>query len=99
VASHDASVGGFGKNLRATARFLSVYGRLPTEFTPETAMGLMANIPAIEACEALTLARGIAVAFGDNKMFASCVYQSTGNDQLAQRLEVQAQMQKGLNHG
>jgi hypothetical protein len=95
LASYDASLGGIGKNLRATARFLSVYGRLPTEFTPETAMGLMANIPSIEASEALTLARGIAVALGDSKMFASCVYQTTGSDQLAQRVEIQAQMQKG----
>lgn len=76
---------------------MSVYGRLPSEFDPETAMGLMTNIPAIEAAEALVLARGIAVAMGDTKSFVSCIHQVTGNDQLAQKIAVQAAMQKGLN--
>jgi hypothetical protein len=70
---------------------------LPSEFDAETAMGLMANIPSIEAAEALTLARGIAIAFGDSKMLAASIYQTTGNDRLAQRVEIMASMQKGMN--
>lgn len=60
-------------------------------------MGLMANIPAIEAAESLTLARAIAIALGDEKSLASCVYASTGNARLAQRIEVQAAMHRGQN--
>lgn len=96
VASYDYGNGGFGKTLRATARFLSVYGRLPTDFDPYTAMGLAVNIPSIEAAEALTLARGIAIALGDSKMFAAAIFQTTGDARLAQRVEIQAHMQKGF---
>jgi hypothetical protein len=74
-----------------------VYGRLPTEFDPETAMGLMANIPAIEAHESLVVARGVNIAFGDTKSLAAAVFLTTGNAHLAQKVEITAQMQKGLN--
>lgn len=97
MASHDHADGCSGKRLRATARFLSVYGRLPQEFDPDTAMGLHANIPAVEASEALVMARAIAVALGDSKMLAACIYQSSGNDALAQRVEIQARMNRGAN--
>ena len=61
-------------------------------------MGLMANIPAIEAADALTFAKAISIALGDAHTLASCVYASTGNARLAQRVEVQAAMNRG-KHG
>ena len=90
---------GRGKRVRAAARFLSVYGRLPQDFDPDTAMGLMANIPAVEAAQALTFAKAIAIAFGDGKSQAQAVYDMTGNARLAQKIEVQARMQEGMNRG
>lgn len=57
-------------------------------------MGLSANIPAIEAAQALMLARGIGIAFGDPKGLAQAIYASTGNERLAQRMEITAQMEK-----
>lgn len=70
---------------------------MPEEFDPETAMGLMANIPAVEAAQALTLGRGIAIGLGNEKMLAQAIYLTTGNARLAQKIEVQAQMSRGLN--
>lgn len=98
MASHRRGGNVSGKRLRATARFLAAYGRLPSEFDGETALGLIANIPAIEAESVLLTARGIAIAMGDTKTLAETVLQVTGSDRLAQRIEVQAQMQRGL-HG
>jgi hypothetical protein len=55
-------------------------------------MGLSANIPAVEAAQSLTFARAIAIAFGDGKSLASCVYLTTGDGRLAQNIEVQSAM-------
>lgn len=88
-----------GKRLRATARFLAAYGRLPTEFDPETAMGLMANITAVESAKAMTFAQGIFIALGDGRAQAQAVYDITGSSRLAQKIEVQAMMQKGMQNG
>lgn len=90
---------GRGKRVRAAARFLAAYGRLPNEFDPETAMGLFANIPAVESAQAVTLANGIAIAFGDGKAQARAVYEMTGNDRLAQKIEVHARMMEGMRNG
>jgi len=62
-------------------------------------MGLMANIPAVEAAETLVTARAIAIAMGDAKTLAACLYATTGNARLAQRVEVQAMMAKGRING
>lgn len=51
-------------------------------------MGLMANIPVIEAANALAFAKGIAIAFGDAESAAHAVYLTTGNGRLAQRVEI-----------
>jgi hypothetical protein len=88
VGANDSGGEQRGKRLRATARFLSVYGRLPNEFSPETAMGLYANIPAIEAAQSMTTAKAIAMAFGDAKSQSDCVYQMTGNARLAKRMHI-----------
>lgn len=53
-------------------------------------MGLMANIPAVEAQQAMVFARAIGIAFGGGKALASAVYEATGNGRLAQRLEIDA---------
>jgi len=98
MASHEHRGQQLKKRLRATARFLATYGRLPTEFDPETAMGLAANIPAIEAAEALTLAQGIRLALGeDPSAHARAVFAATGSAALAQRIEVQGKMRKAMN--
>lgn len=70
---------------------------MPDEFDAETALGLAANIPGIEASKALCLARAISIAFGDAKSLANAVYEMTGSAKLAQRVEVQAQMRKAIN--
>jgi hypothetical protein len=62
-------------------------------------MGLMANIPSVEAAEALSLARGIAIAFGDTRMLGACIYLATGDAALAQQTEIRAHMAKGLRNG
>lgn len=53
-------------------------------------MGLMANIPAVEAAQALVFARGISIAFEGGKAMASAIYAATGNGRLAQRVEIDA---------
>lgn len=53
-------------------------------------MGLMANIPAVEASQALVFARGIGIAFEGGKSLAAAMYLATGNGRLAQRVEVDA---------
>lgn len=78
-----------GKNVRAAARFLATYGRLPQEFTPETALGLYGQITAIEAARALEIARGIGIAFGSGKALAAAVFETTGSAALAHRIDVQ----------
>ena len=60
-------------------------------------MGLMANIPAIEAAQALSIAQGVAIALGNEKLLAKTIYDSTGNARLAQKIEVQARMERHLN--
>ena len=60
-------------------------------------MGLAANISAVEASQTLVMAQAIAVALGDDpKLQAQIVHRSTGNDRLAQRIEIQAQMQRSM---
>lgn len=90
---------GRGKRVRAAARFLAAYGRLPNEFDPETAMGLFANITAVESAKAMTFAQGICIALGDGRAQAQAVYDITGSSRLAQKIEVQAMMQKGMQNG
>jgi hypothetical protein len=60
-------------------------------------MGLFANIPAVEANQTMVMARAIAVAMGDAKTLAHCVYLSTGDAKMAQQVEIRAQMQKAMN--
>jgi hypothetical protein len=60
-------------------------------------MGLMANIPAVEAAQALVFARGIGMAFGDHKSTAAAIYATTGSGRLAQRVEIDAMRQ--AKHG
>lgn len=74
-----------GKRLKATARFVATYGRLPSEFDPDIAMGLSMNIPAIEAAQTLSMARAISIAFGDADALGDAIYATTGNGRLAQR--------------
>jgi hypothetical protein len=56
-------------------------------------MGLMANIPAVEAAQALVFARAISIAFGDGKQMASTVYAATGSSRLAQKIEIDSMRQ------
>jgi hypothetical protein len=63
-----------------------------------TAMGLAANIPAIEAAQSLVMAKAIGIAFGNAKLHAECVYLTTGSGRLAQRVEIAAQRAKA-QHG
>lgn len=78
-----------GKNVRAAARFLATYGRLPQEFSPETALGLYSQISAIEAARALEIAKGIGIALGSGNALASAVFETTGSAALAHRIDVQ----------
>lgn len=50
----------------------------------------MANIPRIEAAQALVHAKAINIAFGDAKALAGALYATTGNARLAQRIEIDA---------
>ena len=72
---------------------------MPQEFDPDTAMGLFANIPAIESQRALEIARGLSIAFGDGRSQAMAVYQSTGSAKLAQSVEIEAFRRKAQNRG
>jgi hypothetical protein len=73
---------------------MATYGRPPSDFDQETAMGLMANIPMVEARRALSFAQGIAVAFGSPEAAEGVVRQATGSDELAWsvRMGLQHQM-------
>jgi len=55
-------------------------------------MGLYMNLPTIEAQHALAFAKGVAIAFGSETALSSAIYALTSNDQLAQKVEVQARM-------
>jgi hypothetical protein len=70
---------------------------MPDEFDPETAMGLAANIPAVEAAQSLVTARAVSIAMGDSSTLAACVYASTGSAALAQRIDIEAARQKAMN--
>lgn len=76
--------------------FTATYGRLPTEFTPEMAMGLAQNIPTIEARQALTLARAIGVAFGGGEQLEELLRVATGDAELAFRARMKAEHQKAV---
>jgi hypothetical protein len=82
--------------MRAIARFVATYGRLPSEFDPDTALGLAANIANVEASHAVSTAQGIDAALGNENMAASLLWQVTGNDRLAQQMAVRAKMQRNL---
>lgn len=97
MASHDGSDSSLGKNLRTAARFLAVYGRLPSEFPPAIALGLSANMSMVEADRVLTMAKSISIAMGDSELLARTVYESTGDEKLARNIEIQAQMNRGKN--
>lgn len=83
-----------GKRVRAIARFAACYGRLPSEFPEELRLGLMLNIPAIEAAHALQVARGISIAMGDSKSLGGAVYDMTGDSRLAHRATVASEVAK-----
>lgn len=70
---------------------------MPEEFDRDTAMGLFANIPAVEAAQSIALAKGIAMAFGDGDLMAESVYAMTGNARLARNIKVRAAMRKAAN--
>jgi hypothetical protein len=70
---------------------------MPEEFDSDTAMGLAVNIPVVEAAQSLMMARAISIAMGDAKNLAACVYLTTGNDRLAQKVELDAVRQRGMN--
>jgi len=73
---------------------------MPQEFDQETAMGLFANIPTIEAQRSLEFARGIAIALGDERQAAQAAFQVTGSARLARDIEIAALRQKALkSHG
>ena len=97
MASHDRSDSSLGKNLRTAARFLAVYGRLPSEFPPAMALGLSLHLQTVEADRVLAMAKSIAIAMGDSETLAKTVYESTGNEKLARNIEIQAQMNRGKN--
>lgn len=86
-----------GKRLKACARFLACYGRTPDEFSEVDAMGLYANIETVNAERSLTLARGIAMAMGDEKATAAAVFAVTGNARLASKVEVAGQLARVRN--
>lgn len=67
---------------------------MPEEFDRDTAMGLFANIGAVEAAQSLALARGIMIAFGDGDGFADAMYAITGNSRLARNIKIRAAMRR-----
>lgn len=73
---------------------MATYGRLPSEFNDEVAMGLMVNIPAVEASQSLALARGVAIALGDAKTASDAIYEATGDAKQAKRAYVEAMRNK-----
>ncbi len=74
--------------------FVATYGRLPSEFDKETAMGLAMNIPAIEARNALAMAQAISIALGNSEQAERAVRLVTGSDDLAFRAKVQMEHQR-----
>jgi hypothetical protein len=61
----------------------------------ELAMGLAANITAVESARALEVATAISIAMGDHKALARAIYETTGSARLAQRVELAAFREKG----
>lgn len=61
-------------------------------------MGLMANIPAVEAAQSLAMAKAIGIALGDAHSTAEAVFLTTGDARLAQRVEIQAQRSGNGKH-
>lgn len=74
--------------------FVATYGRLPTDFDPETAMGLAMNIPAIEARNTLAMSQAIAIAFGSSDQMESTIRLATGSNELAFKAKVAAEHQR-----
>jgi hypothetical protein len=72
---------------------------MPDEFDDETAMGLFANISAIESAQALTFARAVAMAFGDGDGIADAIYAVTGNARLARNIKIRAAMRRDNANG
>lgn len=59
-------------------------------------MGLAANIPAVEASQAIMMSQAIAMALGDDpKLHATMTYRATGNAAMAQQVEIQGMMKRG----
>jgi len=67
---------------------------MPDEFDKDTAMGLFANIGAVEAAQSLALAKGIMIAFGDADGIAQAMYAVTGNERLARNIKIRAAMRR-----
>jgi actin-related protein len=61
-------------------------------------MGLYANITAVEASQSLVTAKAIAIAMGDSKSHADCIYRATGNSKLAKRIQIEG-IKARNNHG
>jgi hypothetical protein len=76
---------------------LAAYGRLPSDFDENTAMGLAMNIPMIEARQSMAVMQGINAAFGDGNAIEAIVHASTGNAALAFAARVKAQHQKAVS--
>jgi len=57
-------------------------------------MGLMQNIPMIEARLSMTMARAIAVAFGSGEATEQLVYAITGNENMAFKARMQVEHHK-----
>jgi hypothetical protein len=87
----------FGKLTREAALFLAVYGRPPSDFDKETAMGLAQNIPMIEARRTLEMAKAISVAFGSAETAQQTIYLATGNADLAFRARMQMEHEKAVS--
>ena len=76
--------------------FLATYGRPPTDFDPETAMGLAQNIPMIEARQSIVQARAIAMALGSGEVAQQTVALATGDADLAFRIRMNLEHQKAV---
>jgi hypothetical protein len=72
---------------------------MPQEFDDETAIGLFANIPMLEAQRSLEVCRGVSMALGDAKGLAHAAYLVTGSAKVAQSIEIQAMREKAFRNG
>jgi len=75
---------------------LATYGRLPSEFDQETAMGLMVNIEAVEARQALTMASAIGIALGSAEVAERAVLLATGSKDLAWSIRMKCEHERAL---